>query len=233
MGSQSRPFSAVLLFDIDGTLLRRAGPHHRQALVSAVRHVTGIETSNEHIATQGMLDRDILKLMMLNVGMKPKQIAIAMPAIIAFAQMEYQSTCPDLRRKVCPGVRRFLGTLRKRNTVAGLVTGNLTAIGWRKMESAGLRHHFQFGAFAEQGRDRAALVRIALRQAKQHGFYTRQTPVALIGDHPNDVNAARQNGVRAVAVTTGLTSREELSTHNPHMVVDNLNSLDWEKLFLK
>ena len=233
MGSQSRPFSAVLLFDIDGTLLRRAGPQHRQALVSAVRHVTGVETSNDQIATQGMLDRDILKLMMLNVGMKLKHIAIAMPAIIAFAQWEYQSTCPNLRRKVCPGVRQFLGTLHKRNTVAGLVTGNLTGIGWRKMESAGLREHFQFGAFAEQGGDRAALVRVALRQAKMQGYYTRQTPVALIGDHPNDVNAAKKNGVRAVAVTTGLTSREELSSHNPHVVVDNLNSLDWGKLFLK
>ena len=101
------------------------------------------------------------------------------------------------------------------------------------MERAGLRQHFQFGAFAEQGRDRAALVRIALRQAKLEGFYTRQTPVALIGDHPNDVNAARQNGVRAIAVTTGLTSREELSSHSPHMVLDNLNSLDWETLFSK
>ena len=28
---------ALVLFDIDGTLLRRAGPHHREALVKAVR----------------------------------------------------------------------------------------------------------------------------------------------------------------------------------------------------
>ena len=34
--------SALFLFDIDGTLVRRAGPHHRQALVDAVREVTGV-----------------------------------------------------------------------------------------------------------------------------------------------------------------------------------------------
>ena len=38
---------ALVLFDIDGTLIRRAGPHHRQALVDAVRHVTGLETTTD------------------------------------------------------------------------------------------------------------------------------------------------------------------------------------------
>lgn len=233
MGIQSRPVAAIILFDIDGTLLRRSGPHHRQALVSAIRLVTGIETSNAHIPTQGMLDGDILRRMMVDAGMKSKQIASAMPAIHAAAQKEYQTTCPDLRRKVCPGVRQFLGKLKRGKVAAGLVTGNLTDIGWRKMEQAGLRHHFTFGAFADQGRDRATLVRVALRQAKKDGFYTQQTPVALIGDHPNDVNAAKANGVRAIAVSTGMSSREELASHNPHLILDNLSSLNWEELFSK
>src|ERR1022692_2788549 len=41
------PTPALVLFDIDGTLVRRAGPHHRQALVDAVRRVTGLETSTD------------------------------------------------------------------------------------------------------------------------------------------------------------------------------------------
>ena len=52
--------AALVLFDIDGTLVRRAGPHHRQALVDAVRDITGIETTTEGIPVQGMLDPDIL-----------------------------------------------------------------------------------------------------------------------------------------------------------------------------
>jgi beta-phosphoglucomutase-like phosphatase (HAD superfamily) len=32
----------MVLFDIDGTLTRRTGPHHRDALVHAVRRVTGL-----------------------------------------------------------------------------------------------------------------------------------------------------------------------------------------------
>ena len=44
---------------------------------------------------------------------------------------------------------------------AGLVTGNLTRIGWTKMERAGFRRYLRFGAFAEMARDRAGLVGIA------------------------------------------------------------------------
>ena len=57
--------NALVLFDIDGTLIRRAGPHHRQALVDAVRQTTGVETTTDGVPVAGMLDRDILKTLML------------------------------------------------------------------------------------------------------------------------------------------------------------------------
>ena len=44
---------AVVLFDIDGTLLSRAGPHHKQALVQAIQEVTGIDTSFGDMPTSG------------------------------------------------------------------------------------------------------------------------------------------------------------------------------------
>jgi beta-phosphoglucomutase-like phosphatase (HAD superfamily) len=45
---------ALVLFDIDGTLVRRAGPHHREALVEGVRRVTGLVTSTDDIPVQGI-----------------------------------------------------------------------------------------------------------------------------------------------------------------------------------
>ena len=65
------PADALVLFDIDGTLLRKAGPHHREALIAAVRSVTGIETTNHLIPTQGMLDRDIIAVMLRTAGASP------------------------------------------------------------------------------------------------------------------------------------------------------------------
>lgn len=223
--------NALVLFDIDGTLIRRAGAHHRQALVEAIRHTLALETTTEGVPVAGMLDCDILTIMMTQAGMKPRAIRQAMPAVVDRAQSIYVRTVPGLERKVCPGVRPVLRKLDQRGAVIGLVTGNLTRIGWRKMERAGLRPYFRFGAFAELAKDRAGLVRIAIRQARAEKWIGRASRISLIGDHPNDVRAAKANGIHSVAVATGLVSIEELRSHSPDMLLPDLRSLAVETLF--
>jgi phosphoglycolate phosphatase-like HAD superfamily hydrolase len=154
-----------------------------------------------------------------------------MPELVRVAQAVYVRRAPDLRRKVCPGVRRLLASLKRRGAVMGLVTGNLTRIGWKKMERAGLKPYFRYGAFAELAATRAGLVGLALREARLRGWIDRRTPVALIGDHPNDVCAAHANGVRSIAVATGLSSAGELLAHEPYLVVEDLRALPVEVLF--
>ena len=224
------PPKALVLFDIDGTLLRRAGPHHREALAAAVKKVTGIATTTDGVPVAGMLDRDILTAMLAREGASDALIRRKMPEIVDYAQRTYARTCPDLRRKVCPAARLLLYKLWRRGIPAGLVTGNLTRIGWTKMERAGLRRYLRFGAFAEMARDRAGLVDIALRQARREGWIDGTSPVALIGDHPNDIRAAKANGVRSVAVGTGLIGREELVRHSPDVLVPDMRSLSIEML---
>lgn len=221
-----------MLFDIDGTLIRRAGPHHRMALVAAIRKVTGLETSTDHIPVQGMLDRDILARMMADGGASRAAILGSMPEIVKHAQLIYARTCPDLTRRVCPGARMLLWRLYRRDVATGLVTGNLTSIAWKKMEHAGLRRYFRFGAFAEHAATRAGLVKLAVAQARREGWIGRGSVVTLIGDHPNDVLAARANGIRSVAVATGLSPRDELAAHSPDVLIDDLRQLDWEKLLV-
>jgi phosphoglycolate phosphatase-like HAD superfamily hydrolase len=216
---------AMVLFDIDGTLIRRAGPHHRQALVEAVRQVTGLETTTDGIAVQGMLDRDIVTEMMSAAGASPEMIQQAMPEVVLRAQANYDLSCPDLRQKVCPGVRILLNRLERRNIVAGLVTGNLSAIGWKKMEHAGLKSYFRFGAFAEFAWDRAGLVEIAIRRAKDENWIGQETPISLVGDHQNDILAARANRIRSIAVATGLSQASELAPLKPDVLIPDLRSL--------
>jgi len=184
--------SGLVLFDIDGTLLRRAGPHHREALIEAIRKASGLRTTLDGIPVAGMLDRDIAAAMMRAAGAREAAIRRAMPQIVEDAQKIYARTCPDLRRKVCPGVRGLLYKLARRGVPTGLVTGNLTRIGWTKMERAGLRHYFRFGVFSERARDRAALAWLAIAEARRKGWIDRGSPIALIGDHPNDLRGARQ-----------------------------------------
>jgi phosphoglycolate phosphatase len=221
---------ALVLFDIDGTLLRRAGIHHREALAAAVKKATGMATTTDGISLAGMLDRDIVAAMLLREGASGALIRREMPHIVEHAQRTYVRTCPDLQRRVCPGARMLLYKLWRRGIPAGLVTGNLTRIGWTKMERSGLRRYLRFGAFAELARDRSGLVAIALRQARREGWIDRHSPVALIGDHPNDIRAAKAHGVRSVAVATGLVGAAELAQHAPDILVPDMRALSIEML---
>jgi phosphoglycolate phosphatase-like HAD superfamily hydrolase len=228
-GSQA---PALALFDIDGTLLRRAGPHHREALVGAVQRVTGYVTSTDGIPLYGMLDPDIIREMLRRAGAPAGVTREAMPEIIASAQRIYRRGCPVLTRRICPGVRRLLGGLERRGIVMGLVTGNLTRIGWWKLERAGLHGYFRFGAFGEMARDRAGLVRMAVRRARAEGWVGRATPVCMIGDAPADILAARANRVRSIAVATGLLPVEGLRPYSPDLLLENMRGLTVEMLGL-
>jgi len=220
----------LLLFDIDGTLMRKSGPHHRQVLVDAVRHVTGLESTTDHIPVQGMLDRDILAWMLRDAGAGPTLIRRAMPAVIEEAQRLYVECCPDLRRKVCPGVRNLLAKITRRSLRAGLVTGNLSAIGWKKVESAGIRKHFSFGSFAEEGKDRATLAARAIAHAWRSKWITKESTIVLFGDHENDILAAKANRIRSVAVATGLSQPSALLKLQPDFLLTDLRECSLEEI---
>jgi phosphoglycolate phosphatase len=218
-------YKALVLFDIDGTLVRRAGPHHREALAHAVRRVTGLATSTDGIPVQGMLDPDILTIMMGRAGLPRARIREAMPAILQSAERYYLRVCPELHDKHCPGVDPVLQRLTRRGVLLGLVTGNLTRIGWRKLQRAGLRDYFRFGAFGESAKTRTGLAKMAIREAKRNQWIGRDARISLIGDAPPDVIAARDNGIQSIAVQTGITPLEELTAEQPDFLLRDLRHL--------
>jgi phosphoglycolate phosphatase-like HAD superfamily hydrolase len=205
--------------------VRRAGPHHREALVQGVRRVTGLETTTDGIPVQGMLDPDIVAVMLRQAGARRALIREAMPGILRAAERHYVRVCPVLEDKHCPGVEPLLERLTRRGVLLGLVTGNLTRIGWRKLERAGLRGYFRFGAFGEMAKTRAGLAKIAIREARREGWIARAAPISLIGDAPADILAAQANRIRAIAVATGLTPAEELRSHHPDILLKDLREL--------
>lgn len=218
--------NSLVLFDIDGTLIRRAGSHHRDALAAAIFAVTGVRTTFDGVATSGMLDRDLIRIMLANAGAPADLDAERLERICDYAQDFYEQSCPDLSFALCPGAKESLERLEESGIPAGLVTGNLSRIGWKKMERAGIRRHFRVGAFAEMGATRSELVRLAIQTAVRERIIRTGAAVALVGDHPNDMDAARQNGILAIGVTTGFTGASELSAAGAHFVVEGLEFLD-------
>lgn len=224
------PAETLVLFDIDGTLLRRSGPAHRQALERAAGRVAGVAVSADGIPVAGMLDRDILLEMLARAGVGRSRARAMLDEIGRAAQNIYARICPDLRRRVCPGVRPLLRRLERRGVPCGLVTGNLERIAWTKMRRAGLREFFPVGAFSGDGPTRAALIRLAAARARRSGLLRRGAQIVYVGDHPNDVRAAREAGARIIAVGTGVVSGEALLAEKPDLYVPDLRALPLDAL---
>jgi phosphoglycolate phosphatase-like HAD superfamily hydrolase len=110
--------------------------------------------------------------------------------------------------------------------VLALVTGNLTRIGWRKLERAGVHHHFRYGAFGEMAETRSSLAAHVIDWARREGVIDSSSRISLIGDTPNDVKAARDNGIQAIGVRTGVTPQGEMEACAPDILLNDLTTLD-------
>jgi phosphoglycolate phosphatase-like HAD superfamily hydrolase len=72
---------------------------------------------------------------------------------------------------------------------------------------------------------RGALVALAIAEARRHRWIDAGTPISLVGDATSDIQAARQNSIRSIAVRTGITPVEDLIREEPHILLRNLRDL--------
>jgi phosphoglycolate phosphatase-like HAD superfamily hydrolase len=218
--------ASLVLFDIDGTLTRGAGPNHRAALESAILQVTGVTATTQGIPVHGMLDHVILTLMLRAAGIPDAEATRVLPAVMEAAQDLYQIGVPDLRDKLCPGLPHVLEEMARRDVVLALVTGNLTRIGWHKLTRAGIRDHFRFGAFGEMAPTRGDLAKLAIAHARNEGLIGANSKISLIGDAASDILAARDADIQSISVRTGIAPLEELVAAGPDVLLDDLTQLD-------
>ena len=119
------------------------------------------------------------------------------------------------------GVVRLLDNLAERDHVRlGLLTGNLRTAARIKLEHYGLHGRFAFGGFGDHHENRNDVAREAVEAAECDRSDSR---FWVIGDTPLDVSCARAIGASVVAVATGLHLREELATHKPDLLLDDLS----------
>ena len=218
----------LLLFDIDGTLLRVAESGRRilgEALATVIRRP--INTAG--VRFSGRTDLPIIREVLVKSGCSPDEADRLLPD----ATRAYRDLGLDLLQhpgsvRVLPGVVELLGALAVRDDVVlGLLTGNIREMAYAKLRAAQLEAFFPFGAFGSDHEERHRLPPIALRHAEVHaGRSFTGKEIVIIGDTEYDVMCGRDLGVFAVAVATGRFDRTYLSTYEPDLVLDDLKNLE-------
>lgn len=215
----------LLLFDIDGTLLRTAGAG-RSALRRAMLAVFGETGPLDDFDFDGRTDPAIVRGLLRSTGKTDGWIDARLPGL-------WGPYCRELERELerrngelaaCAGIPALLEDLGARDDVVlGLVTGNVEGGAWRKLGACGLDGHFRFGAFGSDSELREDLPPLALARAAE-GFDRRLgiEDCVVIGDTPEDIRCARACGARVLAVATGRYGLEELREHAPDDVLPDL-----------
>lgn len=211
------------LFDIDGTLLRSHDRVHFESIPAGVRHVTGLTVTLDGVAIHGSTDTAILREACEKAGIPEGILEPQVSAILEAVCNHVAERREELQPYLMPGVRETLHHLAQRGAVLGVATGNLEAIGWIKIEKAGLREWFRFGGFSDDFPVRAELVGAAARKARQ--LTRKAAKVCVVGDTPRDIEAARANHLPVIAVATGLFSFDDLFSHGPTVCTTTLMDL--------
>ena len=213
----------LVLFDIDGTLVD-CGRQSRPLLGAALIEIYGRTGDLETYEFSGKTDPRIVYDLMRGAGLPDADIAAGLAAV---REAYLRSLERGLRRelmRILPGVPELLSRLARRGDVLlGLLTGNWQPAARHKLALCGFDDYFSFGAFGEDGVDRADLVPAALRRAERHaGRDFPSSRTVIVGDSLEDVVCARAHGVQAVAVATGRTSAAALAEAGADWVIADL-----------
>jgi phosphoglycolate phosphatase len=198
--------------DIDGTLLSARGAG-RKAFGEAFRAAYGVEIDLSHINFAGATDLRLLAQLLAEQEI-PWSWGIERPF---FERLPlFLSRCmAEEPPEVFPGVEIFLRKVFSEWEL-GLVSGNIRACAYAKLEYAGLRPFFSdVGGFGDDDGDRNRMAALALERAgNPEGCF-------LLGDTPSDVAAARCNGLISVAVCNGQFNRQQLEAEGADLVLDS------------
>lgn len=205
----------LLLWDIDGTLIRGGGVGGR-SIVEAVTTVAGRALARDAVMMHGKTDPQIIAELFRAAEVGDDEAASLLASAIAECERLLAGAEAELREKgeVIDGVVEVLAACAAVPGVRQtLVTGNLAANAAVKLAAFDLAGWFdpEVGAYGSDHADRNELVPIALERVERlRGERYAPDDVWVIGDTPGDLACARAAGVRCLLVATGAVPLEEL-----------------------
>jgi phosphoglycolate phosphatase len=218
----------LLLFDIDGTLMRCGGAGMR-AMFHVADQMFGQDFKWEGIEAAGNLDPLIFS-QAEQINQLPSCETRHRQFHDAYIQrLAHEFQISGGKVEIMPGVHMILEQLRVReqqrqDIQLGLLTGNYAQAVPIKLQAIGVDHRwFGIHAFGDEAPSRPALVELAMRKYEASlGHKADPRGVIVIGDTPRDVACAKAHDAKVLAVATGGYTMDQLSQCGADRTVENL-----------
>lgn len=198
-----------VLFDLDGTLVDSSGTIER-SLVHALEQI-GIDPLGRG-PIRSFIGVPLFDIFRGGFGMSEEDTHTAITLY-----RDYYDALNQAGSKVYDQVPEVLSALREKGYDLYIATVKPTEIAEKVLSDLELRPFFTGIAGASMGperRDKTGIIAHALDQ-----FGLKAGVSLMVGDRDQDINGARANGLRSVAVSYGFGSMDELSGAQPDHIV--------------
>jgi phosphoglycolate phosphatase len=219
----------VLLWDIDGTLVRSARRGiFKDYTTPAIERIFGTAGRLHELSVSGMTDLQIVCEALRDEGFTTEDVAARSEELCEHyvAEFERMTATGEAIYFALPGTRRILETVEAHpRYLSALLTGNVRGAAYWKLRLVGLADFFRLpGAFGEDSHDRRDLP--ALAAARINSFLKldlKPLQFVVIGDTPNDIACAKHFGARSLAVATGRShAPQDLASCEPDALLHDL-----------
>jgi phosphoglycolate phosphatase-like HAD superfamily hydrolase len=212
----------LVLFDIDGTLVRTGGAGVK-AFAKVFATEFGVVDGYKQLNFGGRTDVSLVRELFGHHQIEPT------PENFARFFDRYAFWLDHLlahsHGSACPGVWEFIRGLQAlpQPPLLGLLTGNIRLGSEIKLRHFKLWDLFQVGAFGDDHEDRNQIAAIARQRGSRHlNEELRDRQVLVVGDTPHDVRCGKHIGAKVLAAATGGAKLEELKLLSPDWAVPDL-----------
>jgi phosphoglycolate phosphatase-like HAD superfamily hydrolase len=213
----------LVLFDIDGTLIRTGGAGVK-AFAKVFETEFGAIDGFERLKFAGRTDVSLVREFfdIHGIPASPSNFERFFERYVFWLDHILRES----KTQICYGVPEFLHELKvlANPPLLGLLTGNIRLGAEIKLRQVGLWDEFETGAFADDHERRDQIAAVAReRGSRILSEDLRDEQVLVVGDTPLDIDCARAIRARVLAVCTGGADLQELKRHKPDWAVPDLS----------
>ena len=219
---------ALILFDIDGTLLL-SGRAGLRAMSRAFQDAFGIADAFKGESFGGRTDSYLVSKALTQAGLPDSDANHHRFRETYMPLLAEEILHPGQGHKgLMPGARELLEALEAYDHLhLALLTGNYREAAEIKLQHFEIWHFFEWGAFSDDHADRNELVPIARSRAETYDIPPEAIErVIVIGDTPHDIDCARVAGATSIAVATGGYTMEQLKEAGADAVLKDLTDTE-------